>query len=710
MGESPKQKQMNLKGAKAQSKGLHNSSVRHSKYRILGLVGQGQFGRVFCASVRQASPKQSAGQLVALKELSHQQAPTSEFLRELWFLITLQHPNIVTCRALEHTATGRYLVMDYCEGGTLRSLLKQDRPLRLLEGLQLVIGVLAGLDYTHRRGVVHCDIKPENILLTLGPKGWLPRLSDFGIARRLPEVGTSRGNQEMSPDATVGSPAYMAPERFYGLYSPMSDIYAVGILLFEMLMGYRPFSGPPGKLMWAHLNQRLQLPERIPEPLQEIIKKSLEKLPARRYASAAQMAQALRLVMYDPQVRQLGDGIIPWQTGEASKEEEDENPSVPIAKPKSPQPPPIQATDSSSRSSQNLEKQQTSDRLDVKLAPIVEISSPLILTSPLTTLVTSSSYLYGASRTGVTSWCQPEKQPVTGTTRNSMVVPEAVHSLLPAPSGCYALTRGGVYWVNNDSSNLILPKWSMAQGEAEVATASVNLEDKASQQIPIAPSKLDCTYKAATDPKSRWLAVATQGKLCLYSLLEESFSSGKQSLSLVRSLSLPENKLPELMFLDGRHILTIWSGDKEQPQTAFRVYTRRGTLVGEVRLSATVAHLQAGAEPYTLLGIVQGAKSAVLLIHLQPLNVKRIPLETIPACACTSRWGYVLADAQGKIVVLDRKGYQLGNFRGPVAPIAIAPWGKTGLAVATHTGSRSQLHFVDIEPGLSWNSDRQSFL
>ncbi|MGL4376878.1 MAG: protein kinase domain-containing protein, partial [Microcoleaceae cyanobacterium] len=125
----------------------------HSKYRILGLVGQGQFGRVYCASVRRIAGKDpgSTTKLVALKELSHQRAPTSEFLRELWFLITLQHPNIVTCRALEHTATGRYLVMDYCEGGTLRALMEQERPLRLMEGLELILGVLGGLEYAHDR-------------------------------------------------------------------------------------------------------------------------------------------------------------------------------------------------------------------------------------------------------------------------------------------------------------------------------------------------------------------------------------------------------------------------------------------------------------------------------------------------------------------------------------------------------------------------------
>ena len=98
-----------------------NSKVKRSKYRILGLVGQGQFGRVFCGCHRKT------GKIVALKDLDQYRFPTNKFLRELRFLLSLQHPNIVTCHALEHTPTGRYLVMDYCEGGTLRTLMEYER-------------------------------------------------------------------------------------------------------------------------------------------------------------------------------------------------------------------------------------------------------------------------------------------------------------------------------------------------------------------------------------------------------------------------------------------------------------------------------------------------------------------------------------------------------------------------------------------------------
>ncbi|MCC3420506.1 MAG: serine/threonine protein kinase [Microcoleus sp. PH2017_29_MFU_D_A] len=634
--------------------------MQHSKYRILGLVGQGQFGRVFCASVRETPAKDSrlTSQLVALKELSHQKAPTSEFLRELWFLITLQHPNIVTCRALEHTATGRYLVMDYCEGGTLRNLLKQDRPLRLLEGLQLVMELLAGLDYAHRRGVVHCDIKPENILLTLGSKGWSPRLSDFGIARRLPEIGTTRLHQEISPDATVGSPAYMAPERFYGLYSPMSDIYAVGILLFELLMGYRPFGGAPGDLRWAHLNQRLQLPDAIPEPLQAIVKKSLEKLPARRFASASQMAQALRLIMYDPAVRQLGDCIVPW-----------ENPTTNNAK----------SLKSDTDSALEVEEEKSSQPA-INLLRTVRYSvlqpKPLILPAPLTALIATEKYLYASIGKEVKVWCQPGQHAVTTEEMpTSILMPEIVRGILPASHGCCVLTQQKLYWQGDDRSGE--PQCLLDMGLRQGADA----------------------FKAAIDSQGRWLTVAVPGELRFYALADNSTAGDREkALKPIATVALPEHYLPELTFLDRRHVLAVWpDNEPKNPQTIFRVYTRRGTSVGSVKLSASVGQMLLTPEPYTLLGIPQGGKAAVLSMKLWPLKLARIPLESLPVSACVTKWGWVLADAGGQIAVLNSQGIQVGNFSGPASPRAIAPWGSTGLVIAANTESETHLHFLDVD-------------
>ncbi len=266
-----------------------------SRYRILSLVGRGQFGRVYVARHR------VSGQLVALKELDQQRFPTHQFLRELRFLLALRHPNIVTCQALEHTATGRYLVMDYCEGGTLRAVIQEESQLALSVLLNLTSEVLSGLSQAHQQGIIHCDVKPENILLNLTANGWTARISDFGIAHLQPEPplatrpGPGRGYvSSHDRQGNSGSPAYMAPERFYGEFSVSSDLYAVGIILYEMLLGERPFSGLPAQLMSAHLNQPVSLPTTLAGPLREILQVALQKLPARRFKSAAQMLSAVQ--------------------------------------------------------------------------------------------------------------------------------------------------------------------------------------------------------------------------------------------------------------------------------------------------------------------------------------------------------------------------------------------------------------------------------
>jgi serine/threonine-protein kinase len=153
----------------------------------------------------------------------------------------------------------------------------------------LIIDVLVGLEHAHAANIIHCDIKPENILLKITAQGWMAKISDFGIARLSQEIDSDGSN--------TGSPGYMAPERFYGQFSVSSDLYAVGIMLYELLMGKRPFSGMPTELMNAHLNSRVPIPDSLPRSLQLIITKSLEKLPKRRYTSAAEMRLELLQVM-----------------------------------------------------------------------------------------------------------------------------------------------------------------------------------------------------------------------------------------------------------------------------------------------------------------------------------------------------------------------------------------------------------------------------
>jgi serine/threonine protein kinase len=260
--------------------------MKNSRYHILGEVGQGQFGQVFCASDRET------GQLVAMKRLEPLRFPTHRFLRELAVLVRLQHPNIVGLHGLEYTAAGRYLVIDYCQGGTLRSLMESKLDLSLAQRLQIVRDILLGLEHIHQNRIIHCDLKPENILLKVIAQGWSAQIADFGIAH----FQEATGRQDPSSGNT-GSPAYMAPERFYGEYSPESDLYAVGVLLFELVVGRRPFSGMPGDIMKAHLNQPLRVPRSLPPMLRSIVSKALQKLPQNRYGSATSMRMMLEAVI-----------------------------------------------------------------------------------------------------------------------------------------------------------------------------------------------------------------------------------------------------------------------------------------------------------------------------------------------------------------------------------------------------------------------------
>ncbi|MGD1932538.1 MAG: serine/threonine-protein kinase [Leptolyngbyaceae cyanobacterium] len=253
---------------------------RSSKYRSLGLVGQGQFGQVYCAIHRKT------GRLVALKHLNRKRFATHQFLRELRFLLSLDHPHIANCLSLNQASNGRQLVLEYCEGGTLRDLLEQETQLTLAEILTLIIAVLEALEHAHRKHIVHCDIKPENILLTLEPDGWRPKVSDFGIARLSEELRSGH-------TGATGSPAYMAPERFYYQVSAASDLYAIGVVLYELLVGARPFAGSYNQLMVSHLNHEVKLPAAVPLAIQEILKKATEKLIPRRFQNATEMKASI---------------------------------------------------------------------------------------------------------------------------------------------------------------------------------------------------------------------------------------------------------------------------------------------------------------------------------------------------------------------------------------------------------------------------------
>jgi serine/threonine protein kinase len=269
------------------------------RYADITCIGRGQSSRVYRATER------STGRVVALKALDRSM-PTGMFLQELSALLRLRHPHVISCWGIEYGPRDRYLVMDYCAGGSLRDQLAEPIAPRL--ALAWVDDILKGLAEIHRQGFLHCDLKPDNVLLADPPSAMefdsrsIAKIIDFGLVR-----GVGQGHFEL------GSPAYMAPERFDGIVSPATDLYAVGILLFELLTGDRPFHGSPAELRLAHrqafipaLDRRSfpgaaamipPVPPVIPDSeWNRILQIALHKRPDDRFASADDFRCALAAI------------------------------------------------------------------------------------------------------------------------------------------------------------------------------------------------------------------------------------------------------------------------------------------------------------------------------------------------------------------------------------------------------------------------------
>ncbi|MCY6492408.1 serine/threonine-protein kinase [Leptolyngbya sp. GGD] len=385
---------------------LRLQEVKRSNYRILGLIGRGQFGRVHCAMHRQT------GKLVALKALDLTGSPTSQFLRELKFLVTLEHPNIVACEAIEHWQGKRCLVMEYCEGGTLRQLMENHHRLDPVLSVKLVCDVLAGLEHASLQGIVHCDIKPENILLSVDASGWSAKISDFGISRLSHDLTREPAN-------LTGSPAYMAPERFYGQYSHSTDLYAVGVLLYELLVGYRPFSGAPPDLMVAHLNQPVNIPAHIPTRLQTVILTALQKLKARRYQSATQMLEAMQGAIQDRSQPQFAP----------------HNFATAIAAPKF--------------TLQTLRQEALLDRVD-------QLSVIEVLPECDRDLCESSLIFYSQDQAiSARSYAKGFFDRRAGKIRRNDAIAEPIQDLIVRSSGCFAVTERSIYRLSDTTAQRV---------------------------------------------------------------------------------------------------------------------------------------------------------------------------------------------------------------------------------------------------------------
>src|SRR5438445_4598039 len=236
------------------------------------------------------------GRRVAIKVLRPEIAAAlgpERFLREIQIAAQLAHPHILPLHDSGQAGGFLYYVMPYIEGESLRDRLERGGPLPLEEALQITREVASGLSYAHSHDVVHRDIKPENILLSGGEAV----VADFGIARAITQAAGSRLTETGIP---VGTPAYMSPEQASGggAIDGRTDVYSLACVLYEMLVGEPPYTGPSAQVVIAKrftdpVPSVRRLRETIPPAIDAAVSKALAKAPVDRFATAAQFAEAL---------------------------------------------------------------------------------------------------------------------------------------------------------------------------------------------------------------------------------------------------------------------------------------------------------------------------------------------------------------------------------------------------------------------------------
>lgn len=251
------------------------------KYRILSPLGSGGFGTVYLARDTWLDKQ------VAIKVPHRQGLDFSELLREPRLLASVNHPNIVSITTAEKQDDVFFIVMEYVAGETLESVLERDGALDLPRALDYTVQIGNAVDHAHKQGVIHRDLRPANVLVS---ESGMLKVADFGTSRFL----------EIAAHGTtvIGSPAFMAPEQFQGKAVFASDLYSVGITMYQMLTGELPYDPPPPSALHKLLTGELVAPPRsrnpaIPRRLNDIVMKALAPQVTDRYTRAQDLLDDL---------------------------------------------------------------------------------------------------------------------------------------------------------------------------------------------------------------------------------------------------------------------------------------------------------------------------------------------------------------------------------------------------------------------------------
>ncbi|MBN1515810.1 serine/threonine protein kinase [Candidatus Sumerlaeota bacterium] len=265
------------------------SSIGQGKYEIREELGRGGMGVVY------KGVQKSLDRPVAIKMLSRQLADNDEFVhrfrQEAIVIAKLNHPNIIRVFDIEESDETFYIIMEFLEGDTLQKRLARGGRLEAAPALQIASQVSRALHYAHNMGIVHRDIKPDNIMLL--PPNDQPKVMDFGIAR------FAGSTQKTQTGVSMGTPKYMSPEQAAGReVDGCSDQYSLGVVMYGMLTGYLPFDGDsPIQIAIQHIQNDPPRPSTyypdLDPKLEEIILKTLMKSPAERFANCDALAQRL---------------------------------------------------------------------------------------------------------------------------------------------------------------------------------------------------------------------------------------------------------------------------------------------------------------------------------------------------------------------------------------------------------------------------------
>jgi serine/threonine-protein kinase len=251
------------------------------KYRILSSLGSGGFGSVYLAEDTWIDKK------VAIKVPHKQHLDFGEMLKEPRLLAAMSHPNIVTVLTAEKEDDRFFIVMEYVPGETLEARIMREGALDLADALDFTCQICNAVDHAHRSGVLHRDLRPGNILV-----------SDAGMVK-VTDFGTSRFLEIAAHGTTViGSPPYMAPEQFLGKAVFASDVYSIGVTMYQMLTGALPYNTPAPADIERLLRGELVTPPRlknasIPKAINDVVMRALAADLTTRYARAADLLEAV---------------------------------------------------------------------------------------------------------------------------------------------------------------------------------------------------------------------------------------------------------------------------------------------------------------------------------------------------------------------------------------------------------------------------------